>query len=202
MAGEIVPPSDRQRLVTQPPVVRLRHIGKPRAKPSSLTPTSGLRLSRLIWSSMTMMSPHAKFGFSPPAAFETIKQFDPEGIHHAHRKCGPLGRVALVAMKPPLHGDDGDAVQLPAQQPPAMPHRRRLQKVGHVAVVDRLIKSDRLANRPQPRPQNNPAPRPPRPTGPDEFGGFGDLVVKLKHEFFTTEDTEVTEKANREIVFE
>ena len=44
---------------------------------SSFTPISGLPFIRLMWSSMTMMSPWAYCGFMPPQAFETISSSAP-----------------------------------------------------------------------------------------------------------------------------
>ena len=47
---------------------------------SSLGPIRGLTPSRLMWSSMTIRSPFSNWGFSPPAAFETIRSRQPSSF--------------------------------------------------------------------------------------------------------------------------
>ena len=72
---------------------------------SSFGPTSGLSPSRLMWSAMSIRSPGAHSGCIPPHAFDTTSVSRAERAQHAHRKGHLLERVALVAVKAPLHRD-------------------------------------------------------------------------------------------------
>ncbi len=54
--------------------------GKRGPSRSSLMPISGLSPIRLMWSSMTMMSPLANCGFIPPQALVTISRLAPRAF--------------------------------------------------------------------------------------------------------------------------
>ena len=61
-------------------VVGAAHIGEAVPRRSSLGPISGLSPIRLMWSSMTMMSPLANCGFMPPQALLTISVSQPRAF--------------------------------------------------------------------------------------------------------------------------
>ena len=75
----------------------------------------------------------------------------------------------------------------------------RLQKVWHVAVIDRRVELDRFADRTQAGTQDDPAPRPAVPAAADVCGGFIDLCGEMEHRIYHrgTEDTEKTWRSTR-----
>src|SRR5262245_14136075 len=95
-------------------------------------------------------------------------------------------------MKSALHGDDRYAAQFPAKEPAAMPDGCRLQKVWHIAVIDRGIEFNRFADGAQTRAENDSTPGLVVPTAADVCGGFVDLGAKVLHS-----DTYLPRRAQR-----
>ena len=99
---------------------------------------------------MTITSPAAKFGFMPPAAFETISISMPSAFITRTGKRGLLGRVAFVAMEAALHGDDRHAAERAAQQAAMMAYGRGAREMRQVDIGELLLNVDRIGHGTEP----------------------------------------------------
>ena len=97
-------------------IVGSRHIGEPRAEPIVVHADERIAIQQV---DVVVDDHHVAGGkawVQPAGGVGDDQQLDAERLHDADRKRGPLGRVAFVAVKPALHGDDRHAGQPAAQQ--------------------------------------------------------------------------------------
>ena len=117
--GEVFAPGDLRAPVRSTPRSYGRDMsGKRGPRRSSLMPTSGLLPIRLMWSSMSMMSPLAYMRVHAAAGVGDDQQLGPQRLHHAHRQRDLLHAVAFVGVKAALHRHH-------AAPTPAVPHTSR-----------------------------------------------------------------------------
>ncbi len=75
------------------------------------------------------------------------EKFDAECFHQANWERCSFGGISLVAMESALHGDDGNAAELAAEEAAFVADCGGLQEVWDFAVVDCSVERDRFADR-------------------------------------------------------
>ncbi len=149
--------------------------GKRGPRLSSFTPTSGLSFIRLMWSSITTMSPKRIERIHAAAGVGDDQQFGAQGPHHADRKGDLPLRVALVGVEPALHRHHRHALQHAADELAGVADGSGLREVRDRGVIERGLGLDLAGEAAQAGAQNDPGIGPVAPMGMDDVGGLGDL---------------------------
>jgi hypothetical protein len=114
-------------------------------------------------------------GIHRAAGVRDDQQSGPQGLHHANRKGNLPVSVALVGMKTPFHGHQGNALKSAADELSGVADGGRPGEMRNGLVVQRGLLVDLLGHAAQPRPENDSHPRLPRPMRADRVDGLQDL---------------------------
>ena len=122
--------------VDQLVVVRLAHVGEPRAEAVVVDADQ-----RVVAHQVDVVVDHhdvaagGSSGFMPPQALETTSSFAPRAFITRTGSVICLQRIALVHVEAAFHRHDRQAAELAAHQPAAMAGRRAIGKVRNLARI-------------------------------------------------------------------